>query len=93
MKITSPFLDSIPDCKRKMRRLRKKIYKYLNSKNHITTSHHTHNVLPILNNVPLPEEIKEQLSKKKSIDLAGLKNLQIGSMLPLSEIVELARKQ
>ena len=34
MKITSPFMEYIPDCKKSMRRLRKKIYKFITSKNY-----------------------------------------------------------
>ncbi len=32
MKVSSPFLEYIPDCKKNMRKLRKKIYKYITSK-------------------------------------------------------------
>jgi predicted HAD superfamily phosphohydrolase len=34
MKISSPFVDYIPECKKNMRKLRKKIYKFITSKSY-----------------------------------------------------------
>ena len=48
MKIESPFLSDIPNCKRKMRRLRKKIYKFLTSKNCPKPSTSPSDLTPIL---------------------------------------------
>lgn len=54
MKFSSPFIDHIPECKRKMRRLRKKIYKYITSKNYKQPISHKKDILAIFKQAEIP---------------------------------------
>ena len=97
MKISSPFIQCIPECKRKMRRLRKKIYKYLNNKTRINSSSISSSsqldVLPILGNLRLPKGLKEQLYKTKALDITTLKAMTFTPGVSLEDMIEMTRKQ
>jgi hypothetical protein len=94
MKISSPFVDYIPECKKNMRKLRKKIYKFITSK----TYHKKHqerkdDLLNILKQRDVPVFLFELLSKKKSLDLNSIKNMNVSARLPLREMLEITLKQ
>lgn len=94
MKISSPFVDYIPDCKRNMRRLRKKIYKFITSKNYHKKNHHTTtDLMGIFSQRTLPQFVIEQLTKRKGLDLSAIKNLSIPTRLPLKEITAITQCQ
>jgi len=94
MKITSPFIEHIPECKRSMRRLRKKIYKF------ITSKHHTHtkttpkkDILLTLKQCNVPSFLVDCLSRKKTVDLNSINNMILSMKVPLSDIIEMTSKQ
>lgn len=87
MKISSPFVEFIPDCKKNMRRLRKKIYKFITSKNyHRRQQDTTNDLISILAQRDIPQFVVEQLNKRKTIDLTAIRNLSVPVRLPLREI-------
>jgi hypothetical protein len=94
MKVESPFIEYIPECKKNMRRLRKKIYKFITSKrNPKKTEPSRKDTLTILKQANLPSFLWEIVSKKKHVDLNLIKNLNISSRLSLPELVSIASKQ
>lgn len=85
MKIVSPFVEYIPDCKKNMRRLRKKIYKFITSKNYTKKENENkNNLLGLLRARNVPAFLVEALGKKKNIDLNAIKNMNLTARIPLS---------
>jgi hypothetical protein len=85
MKIVSPFVEYIPDCKKNMRRLRKKIYKFITSKNYTKKENdNKNNLLGLLRTRNVPTFLVEALGKKKNIDLNAIKNMNLTARIPLS---------
>jgi hypothetical protein len=94
MKITSPFIEYIPDCKKNMRRLRKKIYKFMTSKNYVQKNDQSKiGLTNLLKNNDIPPTVLDILSKKKTIDLNTIKNIHINQKIPLEDIKEITSKQ
>ena len=94
MKITSPFIDHIPDCKKNMRKLRKKIYKFMTSKNY--TQKHDQNKMGLtilLKNTDIHSILIDALNKKKTIDLNTIKNIHIHQRISLEDIRDITSKQ
>ena len=55
MRVESPFIEYIPECKKNMRRLRKKIYKYITSKRYSKKSESNRNdTLALLKRANVP---------------------------------------
>ncbi len=76
--VVSPFIEDIPKCKLSMRKLRKKIYKYTtNQPKTKKVRDCTQDIFKILEGRPVPGFVLESLKKKRTLDLAGLKNLVI----------------
>lgn len=93
MKISSPFVEHIPECKRTMRRLRKKIYKFLTSKNYAKKQRQTSGDLAsFLSLRPLPSFIVDHLAKKKNLDLAAVKSM-IAPPFSLREVAAITLEQ
>ena len=82
MKISSPFVEYIPECKRNMRRLRKKIYKFITSKNYLRKHNAPSDLMNILDKAQLPSLVAEQLGRRKSADLSAIKNLNVAVRMP-----------
>jgi hypothetical protein len=94
MKISSPFAEYIPDCKKNMRRLRKKIYKFITSKNyHRRQQTGSDDLMSVLSLRQIPQIVVDQLAKRKTIDLSAIRNLNIPVRLPLKQIAEITAAQ
>jgi hypothetical protein len=94
MKITSPFVEYIPDCKKNMRRLRKKIYKFITSKNyHKKQQDNRNDLLTLFKDRQVPSFVVDLLSKKKAVDLNAIKNLNVNVRLPLKDLIEITERQ
>ncbi len=92
MKLVSPFVDFIPDCKRTMRRLRKKIYKFITSKNYIKKQQPPADLIRALSQAPLPSILQELLAKRKSSDLSAIRSLNVPKM-SLKDIASITLNQ
>lgn len=92
MKVASPFVEFIPDCKRTMRRLRKKIYKFITSKNYTRKQHPPADLMRVLAHTPIPIPLQEQLAKRKNNDLSAIRNLAVPRMA-LKELAAVALGQ
>ena len=94
MKIASPFLEWIPTCKRQMRRLRKKIYKFLTSKNcpkHVKRPTDLH---ALLKKSGVPEVVLEAMGQsRRCTELAAVRALTVGEGVGLEEMVRMASRQ
>ena len=79
----SPFIDQIADCKKRMRKLRKKIYKHNNNQNDKKSTNKNSDLSSILINIfqkrNLPQTIISSLKNKRNIDIFSLKSLVIGN--------------
>lgn len=79
----SPFIDHISDCKKRMRKLRKKIYKHTIAQNEKKSSFKTNDlssmILNIFNKRSIPQAIISSLKNKRNIDIFSLKSLVIGN--------------
>jgi len=84
----SPFVEEIKDCKQRMRKLRKKIYKHsILSKTKLKRSKDsTEEIISIFKKRNIPEFITENLKKRRSFDVASIKNISVTVELTLSEI-------
>jgi hypothetical protein len=76
-----------------MRRLRKKIYKYITSKHYKKPVSQKRDMLAFIEEANLPPFLEEVLSKKKHIDLTVLKNINVHSRLSISEVIGIASQQ
>ena len=81
--MNSPFIDQISDCKRRMRKLRKKIYKHTITQHEKKSSAKTNDlssmILNIFNKRSIPQTIISSLKNKRNIDIFSLKSLVIGN--------------
>lgn len=81
--MNSPFIDHISDCKKRMRKLRKKIYKHNINQNDKKTLHKNQDLSSILISIfqkrQLPQTIISSLKNKRNIDIFSLKSLVIGN--------------
>lgn len=79
----SPFIDHISDCKKRMRKLRKKIYKHNVNQNDRKTLSKNQDLSSILINIfqkrQIPQTIISSLKNKRNIDIFSLKSLVIGN--------------
>lgn len=67
-----------------MRRLRKKIYKFLTSKNyHKKHQDNRNDFITLFKQRGVPPFIIELLSKRKSVDINAIKNLNVNFRIPL----------
>jgi hypothetical protein len=84
----SPFVQEITDCKQRMRKLRKKIYKHsILSKTKLRRNKdNTEEIMSIFKQRNIPEFITENLKKRRSFDVASIKNISVPLELPLLEI-------
>ena len=92
MKVASPFVEFIVDCKRTMRRLRKKIYKFITSKNYTRKQQPPADLMRVLIHTQIPTLLHEQLTKRKNNDLSAIRSLAVPKMA-LKEIAALALAQ
>lgn len=92
MKVASPFVEFIPDCKRTMRRLRKKIYKFITSKNYSRKQLPPADLMRVLTHTQVPLLLQEQLAKRKNNDLSAIRSLAI-PRITLKEIAAIALVQ
>ena len=93
--VQSPFLNDITQCRASMRRLRKKIYKYTathreNRKPKVATNQ---DILLLLRQRNLPAFVIEQVTKKRTFDLASIKNVNVTQMASLEEIAKRTEDQ
>lgn len=94
MKVSSPFIEFIPDCKKSMRRLRKKIYKFITSKTyHKKQPNHGADLLAFFREREVPSFLLDVLAKKKTVDINSIKNMNVLNRIPLKDIVAIAQKQ
>ena len=93
MKISSPFVEYIPECKRNMRRLRKKIYKFITSRNYTRKQNAPSDLMNILGKAQLPSVVAEQFNKRKSTDLSAIKNLNVTVRMTLKEVAAITATQ
>lgn len=94
MKVASPFVEFIPDCKKTMRRLRKKIYKFITSKHyHKKPQESKKDLIALLKEREVPSFVVEILAKRKNVDLAAIKNLNVAVRLSLKDVVDITEKQ
>lgn len=81
--MNSPFLNQISDCKKRMRKLRKKIYKHNINQNDKKSNNKNSDLSSILINIfqkrNLPQTIISSLKNKRNIDIFSLKSLVIGN--------------
>jgi hypothetical protein len=86
--LTSPFIDSIKDCKQTMRKLRKKIYKHsISTKPKVRKAKDsTEEIIEIFRVRKIPEFVTETLKKRRNFDLSSIKNIAINTLLTLQEI-------
>jgi hypothetical protein len=85
MKVASPFIDYISDCKKNMRRLRKKIYKFIIAKKHDGKQQKKgSDLMAILKTRNVPAFLIEVLAKRKNTDLNSIKNMNLLQRLPLA---------
>jgi hypothetical protein len=81
--MNSPFINQISDCKKRMRKLRKKIYKHNVNQNDKKSSNKNSDISSILINIfqkrNLPQTIISSLKNKRNIDIFSLKSLVIGN--------------
>ncbi len=67
-----------------MRRLRKKIYKFITSKNyHRKHQDHRNDFIALFKQRGVPSFILDILSKKKSVDMNAIKNLNVSMKVTL----------
>lgn len=77
-----------------MRRLRKKIYKFITSKHyHKKVQESKKDLLALLKEREVPSFVVEMLAKKKNVDLAAIKNLNVAVRLSLKDVVDITEKQ
>jgi hypothetical protein len=77
-----------------MRKLRKKIYKFTNSKNYPKQHYEpTHDVFEILTNRQVPDFLIDILKKKRNFDFTAIKNIVVASEISLFEMNSLVNKQ
>ena len=77
-----------------MRKLRKKIYKFTNSKNYPKQQNEqTYDVFQILTNRQVPEFLIDILKKKRNFDFSAIKNIVVGSEISLIDMNALVNKQ
>ena len=83
--VQSPFLNDITQCRASMRRLRKKIYKYTatHRENRKPKISGTQDLLVLLKQRNLPGFVIEQVTKKRTFDLASIKNVNVTQMASL----------
>ncbi len=81
--MNSPFINQISDCKKRMRKLRKKIYKHNVNQNDKKSTNKNSDISSILINIfqkrNLPQTIISSLKNKRNIDIFSLKSLVIGN--------------
>jgi hypothetical protein len=93
----SPFTEHIHDCKKRMRKLRKKIYKHNTSKTANKPAHRQNDLTSVLIDIfrkrEIPGPIIESLKNKRNIDIFSLKSLVIGNEEELRmELPQLKKK-
>lgn len=77
-----------------MRRLRKKIYKFITSKHyHKKQQESRKDLIALLREREVPSFVVEMLAKKKSVDLAAIKNLNVSVRLSLKDVIDITEKQ
>lgn len=77
-----------------MRRLRKKIYKFITSKHyHKKVQESKKDLIALLREREVPSFVVEMLAKKKNVDLAAIKNLNVAVRLSLKDVVDITEKQ
>ena len=91
MEITSPFLESINECRTRMKKLRKKIYKNLKAKQHTTASHHhkniTQNVSHLFRGHLIPEFLNSIVRSNSGEDaLRDITNINLTDMITFEEL-------
>ncbi len=92
--VSSPFLEEIPSCKMSMRKLRKKIYKYTsNQPQSKKVRDCTQDIFNILEFRSIPNFVLESLKKKRTLDLASLKNVVITPGAEFPEMSSMVRNQ
>ena len=93
--LSSPFMDSIKECKMTMRKLRKKIYKHsISTKSHPKKNRDsTDQIIEIFRERQIPEFVTDTLRKRRNFDISSIKNIAILTQLPLGEIQNRANMQ
>ena len=92
--VASPFIEEIPKCKVSMRKLRKKIYKYTSTQPKPKKVRDcTQDIFKILDGRAVPNFVLDSLKKKRTLDLAGLKNLVINPGSDFTEMSSIAGSQ
>lgn len=86
--LSSPFMDSIRECKLTMRKLRKKIYKHSISSKPAPKRLRdtTDQIIEIFRERQVPEFVTDTLRKRRNFDISSIKNIAILTQLPLREI-------
>jgi hypothetical protein len=97
MEIKSPFLKEIPECRVLMRKLRKTIYKHLNSSSYRCQlkkgRDQNQDILNILKSRNLPNFVIDPLQKRRTIDFTFLKNVMITAVASHDQISHLTANQ
>ena len=83
--VQSPFLNDITQCLASMRRLRKKIYKYTatHRENRKPKTTGSQDILLLLKQRNMPAFVIEQVTKKRTFDLASIKNVNVSQVASL----------
>ncbi len=77
-----------------MRRLRKKIYKFLTSRTYHKKHQEMRNdFISLFRQKEVPSFIIDQLMKRKCVDVNAIKNLNVSLRVPLQEITKITDKQ
>lgn len=86
--LSSPFMDSIRECKLAMRKLRKKIYKHSISAKPLPKRLRdtTDQIIEIFRQRQVPEFVTDSLRKRRNFDISSIKNIAVLTQLPLREI-------
>jgi hypothetical protein len=91
----SPFVQEITDCKQRMRKLRKKIYKHsmLCKTKAKSSKDSSEEIISIFRSRNVPEFITENLKKRRNFDVASIKNISVAMQLTISQIQQRAFNQ
>lgn len=76
LKVNSPFVEDLQECKSLMKKMRKKIYKYTSTHKQMKKSKDSaHNILGLLEPRGLPNFLMDPIKKRRNFDINSLKSV------------------
>lgn len=94
LKVHSPFINNIEECKYVMKKLRKKIYKYTSVyKRNKKPKDPLHDILGLLKFRDIPSFVMEPIKKRRNLDLNSLKSMMALPGATLEEITSRTNNQ